>query len=205
MAGRVAATLLGSLLAAAAASATPVIDVVVESNDGSSATVGIDLTTSAEGLIAYSFSVAFGGTLSFVGGDRVTPPGMVGLGSFDNGGAGPGIITLIAAGSATVVDPLGVGGVTWRVANLTFALNGGGGLVETGAFFDGVDGFVLDPGDYTSEGDFGGANVDLVTFGAASLAIPEPSTLALLALGLAALARAGRPRSVAKPFPGRSA
>jgi hypothetical protein len=195
---RAAATLLGVLLVAGPALGTPIIDVIVESNNGSSASIGIDLTTPAEGIIAYSFSVAFGGTLSFTGGDRLTPPGLDALGTFDNGGAGPGVITLIAAG--TLFDPVGVGGVTYRVANLTFALNGGGGLVESGAFFTGVDGFVLAVGDYTPEGDFGGANVDAVTFGSASLAVPERSTGVLLALGLIMLGVQGRRREPRGPL-----
>ena len=141
--------------------------------------------------------MSFDGTLSFDSGDRVTPPGMIGLGSFDNGGAGPGIITLIAAASSAVIEPVGVGGETFRVANLTFGLNGGGGLVQSGAFFTGVDGFVISAGDFQEDGSFGGANVGLFSFGAQLVAVPEPSTGLLVALGLVVLsARRFRARAI---------
>lgn len=191
--GIIAALVALALVALAGiAGATPIIAVTVVSNDGTSADIAIDLTTPTEGILAYSFSVSFDGSLTFNSGDRVTPPGMVPLGTFNNGGAGPGIITLITAASAAVTTPVGVGGETFRVANLVFDLNGGSGLVQTGPFFDGVDGFVITPGEFQSDGSFGGANLGLFTFESAHVAVPEPSTALLVQLGVLVLATARR-------------
>jgi len=172
--------LLGSV---ASARAVPIIDLVLIDQGGGQATLRVDLTMPDAGLTGYSFSARFSGGLTFASGENLPAPGMDAPGEFNNGGAGPGIITLIHGLTSPPFDPVGVGAQTYTVAELTFDLNGTGGLVETGIFFAGVDGFA-GPDGYSAEGEFDAAQLAAIQFHSLELVVPEPSTGLLLALGL---------------------
>ena len=173
------------------AAAAPKVDVTVVENDGSRAVVDVALTMPDEGLLAYSFSVMFDGDLTLSSGVRIEPTGMVPLGGFNSGAAGENIITGLSAASAAVVEPVGVGGATFSVATLTFDLGGGGGIVSTGPFFDNVDGFVIHSSDFTLDGEFGGANLELFEFHSASILVPEPGVGVLVVFATCVLAVVG--------------
>ena len=139
---KLAITLAAALiLAPASAWATPIVSLVLLAQGGGQATLSVRLTMPDEGLTGYSFSARFSGALTFAGGVNLPAPGMTAPGTFDNGGAGPGIVTLIHGLTNPPFDPVGAGAQTFEVSRLTFDLNGFGGLVETGVFFTGVDGF----------------------------------------------------------------
>lgn len=165
-----------------AAQAVPIIDLVVIDQGGGQATLRVDLTMPEAGLTGYSFSARFSGGLDFAFGQNLPAPTMIAPGVFNNGGAGPGVITLIHGLTEPPFDPVGVGAETFTVAELTFDLNGVGGLVETGIFFPGVDGFA-GPDGFSEDGEFDEAQLAAIQFRSVLLT-PEPSTGLLLGLGL---------------------
>jgi hypothetical protein len=181
------AALVGAVVGAGRASAVPIVDLVLIDQSAGQATVRVDLTMPDAGLIGYSFSASFSGTLSFAYGQNLPPPGMDAPGAFDDGGAGPGIITLIHGVTSPPFDPVGVGAQTFTVAELTFDLNGAGGLVETGLFYVGVDGFA-GPDGHLLDGQFDEQQLAEIQFGSLQVhPVPEPETGLLAAAGLVAL------------------
>lgn len=181
------AVLFGALVGARSAAAVPIVDLVLVDQSAGQATVRVDLTMPDAGLIGYSFSARFSGTLTFVSGQNLPPPGMDAPGTFDDGGAGPGIITLIHGFTSPPFDPVGVGAQTFTVAELTFDLNGAGGLVDTGVFYVGVDGFAGPDGNLL-DGQFDEQQLAAIQFGSLDLQpVPEPRTGLLAAAGLLAL------------------
>ena len=170
-----------------AAQASPIVDLVVISNDGSQTTVRVDLTMPENGLYIYSFSARFSGGLSFNSGESLPPPPLWENGNFNNGIGGPDIVSNIHGLPPTHPPPVvGAGAQKFTVAMLTFDLNGVGGLVETGLFVHGVDGF-YGPDGLLENGEFDSAQIAAIHFGSLQL-IPEPSTGMLFAVGLGLLA-----------------
>jgi hypothetical protein len=102
------------------------------------------------------------------------------------------VVLLASAGAANAVPIIDLvlidqgggqaGAQTFTVAELTFDLNGIGGLVETGIFFPGVDGFA-GPDGFSEDGEFDASQLESIHFRSLQLA-PEPSTGLLLGLGL---------------------
>ena len=183
------ALLLGSV---GSARAVPIIDLVVIAQGDGQATLRVDLTMPDAGLTGYSFSARFSGGLSFAFGQNLPAPTMSGPGEFNNGGAGPGIITLVHGLTAPPFDPVGVGAETFTVAEFTFDLNGVGGLVETGIFYPDVDGFA-GPDGFSEDGEFDESQLSDIHFSALQLT-PEPSSGLLLGLGLVGVGALSRRR-----------
>ena len=186
-----------AVIGAGAARAVPIVDLVVVSQTATQATVRVDLTTPDAGLYIYSISARFSGGLTFSSGVNTPPSPLWENGNFNNGVGGPGIVANIHGLPLTwPMPPIGVGGETFSVAELTFDLNGLGGLVEIGVFNVGIDGF-FGPDGLLEDGEFDAQQLGAVQFGSLQL-IPEPASAWLVALGLVALAgRSGRQRGSA--------
>ena len=183
------------ILTTGTAFALPLMEAVVVENDSQTATVEIFMTTPDEGLIGYSFSVAYTGSLTLNQAQCFAAAGSAGCNSsvVDHPSASPpyygSIFGLALPGPGPdFFPPFGVGGERSLVGRLTFDVNGAGGTVEPGFWDPATSGILTADWDITDGAVFSGQNLELFSFSAANI-VPEPATGLMMAAGLLFLAK----------------